>query len=112
MIVKLGLYIYLIIPYITQLPRNKWRIPFYIFTDIQPRRYDIAMEQTKEIRDHLSAHSHISKKNIIIGNFLGGLAWGVGSVLGATLLLALAGGILQAIGVFDELSTISQNLRR
>jgi len=44
---------------------------------------------TKEIRTHLLANMDMSRKNIMISNFLGGLAWGVGSVLGATIVVAI-----------------------
>lgn len=31
----------------------------------------------------------MTKKDIMVGNFLGGLSWGVGSVLGATLVVGV-----------------------
>lgn len=37
------------------------------------------------------------KKDIVIGNFLGGLAWGVGSVLGATIVIAVLVSVLRTI---------------
>lgn len=43
---------------------------------------------------------NISKKDIIIGNFLGGLSWGVGSVVGIALVTAAIGFALSALGVF------------
>jgi hypothetical protein len=35
-----------------------------------------------------------SRSEIMINNFLGGIAWGVGSVLGATIVISLIGLIL------------------
>lgn len=66
------------------------------------------MEVTKEIRDHLTAKMEISKKNIIIGNFLGGLAWGVGTVIGASVVVAIIGAILNNLGVFDFFKQLPQ----
>lgn len=49
---------------------------------------------TPEIERHLTANSNMRKKDIILGNFLGGLTWGIGSVLGATIAVAIIIGIL------------------
>lgn len=38
---------------------------------------------------HLTANQHMRKKDILVGNFLGGLAWGLGSVIGATIVVAI-----------------------
>lgn len=39
-----------------------------------------------------SDHIHLkSRKRIIIDNFLGGIAWGLGTVIGATVLVGLIG---------------------
>lgn len=48
--------------------------------------------------DHANAHAR--KRDIIFRNFLGGMAWGVGSVIGATLIVALVVGSLRSIGFF------------
>ena len=37
------------------------------------------------------------KRDIIFRNFLGGLAWGLGSVIGATVIVAILVGLLSAI---------------
>lgn len=66
------------------------------------------MEATPQIERHLTANMNISKKDIIIGNFLGGLAWGFGTVVGATVVVALIGAVLNLLGVFDFLKTIPQ----
>lgn len=39
-----------------------------------------------------SSHVHLkSKKHIVIDNFLGGISWGVGSVIGATIIVGIVG---------------------
>lgn len=47
------------------------------------------MEETSSIKAHQSANAYVSKKNIILNNFLGGLAWGFGTVVGATVVVAI-----------------------
>lgn len=49
----------------------------------------------------LTYNLHLSRKQILINNFLGGLAWGLGSVIGATVVVAILGYILKALGVFS-----------
>ena len=66
------------------------------------------MEATEQIKSHLTANMNVSKKDIIIGNFLGGLSWGVGTVVGATVIVAFVGGILNALGIFDFLKSLPQ----
>ncbi len=44
---------------------------------------------TPHIETHLNAGARMRKRDIMVGNFLGGLAWGVGSVLGATIVVGL-----------------------
>lgn len=57
----------------------------------------------KEIERHLTANAHMSKRDIIVGNFLGGMAWGLGTVFGATVVVASIGAVLKSIGVFDQI---------
>lgn len=38
---------------------------------------------------------NMNKKNIIVSNFLGGLAWGLGTVIGATIVAAIVISILR-----------------
>lgn len=77
------------------------------------------MEATPQIEQHLTANMNISKKDIIIGNFLGGLFWGVGSVVGAIIVVAILGYLLKTLGVFEsignfinELTNLNQQLRQ
>lgn len=58
---------------------------------------------TEEIEKHLSANMNLSKKQIMVANFLGGLSWGVGSVIGASVVVAIIGTILSQMGVFSAI---------
>jgi len=53
---------------------------------------------------------NISKKDIIVGNFLGGLAWGFGSVIGATIVVAIISAALSTLGVFNAIGSFFQQL--
>ena len=64
------------------------------------------MEATPEIKKHLTANMNISKKEIMVGNFLGGLAWGIGSVVGASVVVGILGYILKMLGVFNTLGDL------
>lgn len=67
---------------------------------------------TPQIEKHLSANMNLRKRQIIIYNFLGGLAWGFGSVIGASIVLGIIVWILRLIGVFDAVSYyFPQNFR-
>lgn len=61
------------------------------------------MEATPEIKNHLTSNMNIRKKDIMIGNFLGGISWGVGSVIGATVAITIIGGILHYLGIFQAI---------
>ena len=52
------------------------------------------MEETEQIHHHLTANVHLRKRDIMISNFVGGLSWGFGTVVGATLVVALVVWIL------------------
>lgn len=60
---------------------------------------------TEQMERHLRANMTMSKKDIIISNFLGGLAWGLGTVVGATVVFAAIGAFLNFLGVFDVIGT-------
>jgi len=61
------------------------------------------------------AKIHISTGKMVVNNFLGGLAWGFGTVLGATLIVALVIFILSKLGtvpiIGDFVSDILQSLQ-
>lgn len=58
---------------------------------------------TEDIERHLKANMTMSKKDIMISNFLGGLSWGFGTVVGAGVVVAIIGSILNGLGVFDNI---------
>lgn len=68
------------------------------------------MQVTKEIIQHLSANMNLTKKDIIIGNFLGGFAWGVGTVLGAIVIGAILFYALKPLGIFEAIVKPAQEL--
>jgi len=59
---------------------------------------------TPEIEKHISANGNMTKKHIMAANFLGGLSWGVGSAIGASVVLAIVAWILKGLGVFTDIS--------
>ncbi|MBI2020719.1 hypothetical protein HYS94_04905 [Candidatus Daviesbacteria bacterium] len=59
---------------------------------------------TKQIENHLSANMNMRKRNIMMANFLGGLAWGFGTVVGASVVVAIIGYILGLFGFFEVFS--------
>lgn len=65
---------------------------------------------TEEIDKHLSANMNLSKKQIMLANFLGGLSWGVGSVIGASVIIAIVGTILSQMGVFSVIGGFFEQL--
>lgn len=56
---------------------------------------------TKQIEKHLSANMNMSKRQIMVANFLGGLSWGFGTVIGASVVVAVIGYILSLFGIVD-----------
>lgn len=49
----------------------------------------------------LTANSIVRKRDVLVANFLGGIAWGLGSVIGATIIVAILVWILTSLGLFD-----------
>jgi len=54
---------------------------------------------TPEIDKHLTAGGRLRKRSVILNNFLGGLAWGFGTVVGATLVVAIVVSVAKALNV-------------
>jgi len=61
---------------------------------------------TPEVEKHFTANMNISKKDIMIGNFLGGLSWGVGSAIGASVVVGIVGYILKFSGFFNGIPSV------
>ncbi len=59
------------------------------------------METTPQIETHLKANMTTRKRDIMTANFLGGLAWGFGTVVGASVVVAIIGAVLNHLGLFD-----------
>lgn len=53
----------------------------------------------------MSRSNFSSKKEIIVNNFIGGLFWGIGSALGAALLVTVLGIILTKINLVPLVGT-------
>lgn len=64
---------------------------------------------TPELRDHASAFGKVSKKDIMLNNFLGGLAWGIGTVIGASAIVGAIGYILNKLGILGLVSSFFGN---
>jgi hypothetical protein len=54
---------------------------------------------TPEIDKHLTAYGKMKKRSVVLNNFLGGLAWGFGTVVGATLVVAVLVSIATALNI-------------
>lgn len=68
------------------------------------------MDTTPQIEKHLTANGNLTPGKVMLLNFLGGLSWGVGSVLGATVVFAIVAFILKSLGVFDGINNLFQQL--
>lgn len=60
---------------------------------------------------------HMSRKDVAINNFMGGLFWGIGSILGATLILAISAWIFGTLGIVPLIGrtisdTVNQSIRQ
>jgi len=49
----------------------------------------------------LTAYQGVKKREILLANFLGGIAWGLGSVIGASIIVAIFVWVLNLLGLFD-----------
>lgn len=65
---------------------------------------------TPQIEKHLKANMNMSKKDIMIANFLGGLAWGIGTVIGATIVTAVVISLLNYFNFIPGLDQITNQL--
>lgn len=76
----------------------------------------------------LTANHFLSKRKVIFLNFIGGISWGIGSVIGASIIVAIILGLAQAFNFIPgfnnlleqvvqsdrekQLQTVRENLRR
>lgn len=67
---------------------------------------------TPQIERHLRANANMKKKNIMIANFLGGLAWGLGTVIGATIIAALLISFLRIFNFIPGLDQITNQFSK
>lgn len=51
-----------------------------------------------------------SRKQIVIDNLLGGIAWGLGSIIGATIVVSLIGFLLSQVETVPFIGKIVQNV--
>jgi hypothetical protein len=61
---------------------------------------------TKQIERHLTANSYMKKKDIVVGNFLGGIAWGLGTVIGASVIVGIIVAFSKFVGWGEIVSQI------
>ncbi len=61
---------------------------------------------TPQINQHLSANSTMTRKEIMVNNFLGGLSWGFGTVVGATIVAAIVISILRIFGFIPGINDL------
>lgn len=67
---------------------------------------------TPQIERHLKANMNMSKKNIMFANFLGGLAWGLGTVIGATIVTAVVISLLNYFNFIPGLDQITNQFSK
>ncbi|OGY23439.1 MAG: hypothetical protein A2172_04390 [Candidatus Woykebacteria bacterium RBG_13_40_15] len=82
-------------------------------TEIQPEKHNEYIDPTQG-RGH--SRVHLPTGRVILNNFLGGLAWGVGTVLGATIVVGLVIIILSKISsipiIGDFIGNILNEIQR
>jgi len=49
----------------------------------------------------LTANATVRKRDVLFANFIGGIAWGLGSVIGASIIVAIFVWVLNLLGLFD-----------
>jgi len=62
------------------------------------------------MRQHLTANANMKKRDIMLSNFLGGLSWGFGSVVGATIVVAILLGILRIFNFIPGLGGFTNQI--
>ncbi|MFA5933280.1 MAG: DUF5665 domain-containing protein [Microgenomates group bacterium] len=64
---------------------------------------------TPQVKRHLTANSDMKRKDIMLGNFLGGMAWGIGTVIGASVVVGAVGYMFNRLGVLNVFTAIFGN---
>lgn len=68
------------------------------------------------MQPHEKVSRPVSKRQMILNNFLGGIFWGIGSALGAILLLALLGFIVSKLDfvpiIGDFMAEVTRNMEK
>lgn len=71
--------------------------------------------QSDENDRRLTANYYLSKKQIILNNFIGGIAWAVGTVVGASIVVGTIIWILHSInwlpGVGPVVDQVTENIK-
>lgn len=67
---------------------------------------------TPQIERHLTANTNMRKRDVMTANFLGGLAWGVGTVIGATIVAAILIAILKPFNFIPGLDQITNQFSK
>ncbi len=67
-------------------------------------------ESTPQIEKHLTAGMNLKKRQIIVANFLGGIAWGVGTVIGATVVVALFFSLIRVFNFLPLVGDLTKQL--
>lgn len=60
--------------------------------------------------DHLTAHNFLGVRRIMVNNFLGGLAWGIGSVIGATIVVAILLSIFRTFNFIPGINDLEKSI--
>ena len=68
------------------------------------------INMTPQIEKHLTANMNMRKRDIMMANFLGGLAWGLGTVIGATIVAAVVISLLNYFNFIPGLDQITNQL--
>ena len=56
--------------------------------------------------ERYNANEHVNWKNIVTKNLIGGMMWGLGSVIGATLVLSILLGTLQRLDFIPAVADV------
>jgi|GEM_PF-1720822 len=75
--------------------------------EVQPEKHDEYIDPTQG-RGHTRVHLSLGK--LVLNNFLGGLAWGVGTVLGATIIVGVTLFIISKLGTIPGIGHFFVNL--